>query len=146
MILSFVFAKAVTAQAHPTREDVIGKYTTKHGLGTEMIITNDGTKFFWKFELLPNNRFEYHYFSQHPKFEENHRKGRGSWVLDKRTITFNTEPDDVSEEYSLNFEGSMARYFKPSPRNPKKKDDRYYLQFFTSEAEAIENLRLYKIE
>ena len=67
--------------------------------------------------------------------------GKGTWIVENKTLKFTSEPSDINKEYTLNFTGTTARVMKKSPRDTTDKVVPTALQFYKSEIRTIENLK-----
>ncbi|OBQ54177.1 hypothetical protein VQ01_12055 [Tamlana sp. s12] len=72
--------------------------------------------------------------------------GKGTWKIEKKVVTFITnEKTDISEDYTLDFNGSKARFISKSPRDKSNRIVETALQFYESNIFWIETLKLPKM-
>ena len=143
VIIFFAFAKTLVAQTtFPKAQDLIGTYTVVHDDGLDI----EGNHSSWQLIISSDGCFAYHFFRKIKEEDEEYFNGKGRWKLDKKTVTFTAKADDITEEYTLDLNKSKARFWSPSPRNKKLKNELPYLLFYESSYKSVKNLKLVKID
>ena len=141
----FAFAKISFAQTTAfTTQDVAGTYTNdyKKALLKDSQITNLPVQ--WQLTLSPDGTFKYHNSRKTKGQPEEHWYAKGLWFFKGKTINFTSTPEDIDKKYTINPNGSKARFFKKSPRSKSLKPQPTYIQFYESEYPVAKSLKLHK--
>ena len=145
VVIFFAFAKVSFAQTSAfTTKDVIGTYTNDY---RKALITNPEVTSLpvqWQLILSPDGTFEYHNSRQLKGQPEEHWYARGQWTLKGKIVSFTSSPQDIDDKYTINLNGSKARFFKKSPRNNSPKPQPTYIHFFKSDYAVTKSLKLHK--
>lgn len=76
-----------------------------------------------------------------------HNSENGSWTVEDKVLTFSSKTKkDFDEEYTVDLNGSVARFFLESPSDNTEKEHRTVLVFDTSKIYCIEGLEFEKME
>ena len=145
VVIFFAFAKVSFAQTSAfTTQDVIGTYTNDY---RKALITNPEVTSLpvqWQLILSPDGTFEYHNSRQLKGQPEEHWYARGQWTFKGKIVSFTNSPQDIDDKYTINLNGSKARFFKKSPRNNSPKPQPTYIHFFKSDYAVTKSLKLHK--
>ena len=147
LVFTFAFAKTGTAQTSAfTKDDVSGVYSKGFETTSESLKFNASTKFTRSLKLSPNGRFEYHNFRQLKGQEEEHWWARGNWKLEDKVVIFTTTENDMNNQFTIDINNTKARFFKKSARSKSPKNQPTYIQFFESENQILQHLKLTKTD
>ena len=134
-LLSFLF---VLSSIILNAQDVSGMYqltvyATNAELQRTLTLSADGT-------------FEFYNFERHDQGipPEKHIYGKGTWTQDKKVISFFSETSDLDDKFTLDFNGTKARFITKSPRDKSKRDIETALSFYESDIFWISGMKLVK--
>ena len=147
LVFTFAFAKTGTAQTSAfTKDDVSGVYSIGFETTSESSKFSASTKFTRSLALSPDGRFKYHNFRQLKDQEEEHWWARGNWTLEGKVVIFTTTENDMNDQFTIDLNNTKARFFKKSPRNKSPKIQPTYIQFFESENQILQHLKITKTD
>ena len=76
-----------------------------------------------------------------------HNSESGSWTMVDKVLTFSSKSKkDFDEEYTVDLNGSVARFIMETPADNTEKEHRTVLIFDTSKIYCIEGLEFLKME
>jgi len=76
-----------------------------------------------------------------------HKSEMGTWSSEDKVLTFSSKSKkDFDEEYTVDLNGSVARFIMESPADNTQKEHRNVLIFDTSKIYCIEGLEFLKME
>jgi len=118
------------------------------GIYAKEPLTKDGSKLKWRLIMHEDGTFLYHFFRDLSAIskanEEEHFYGKGTWILDGKSVIFHVKENDLSGKYTVNLNNSKARYIIKSPRDKSDSAVKTALLFYESETFHIKGLQLYK--
>ena len=111
---------------------------------------SEGTIIKWTLTLNEDGTFLYHFLRDLSAIsklstEENYY-GKGTWVLEGKTVILSSKKDDLNEQYTVNLNNSKARYITKSPRDTTDRVIKTGLRFYEPETSHIKGLELFKLE
>lgn len=134
-LLSFLF---VLSSIILNAQDVSGMYqltvnATNAELQRTLTLSADGT-------------FEFYNFERHNQGipPEKHIYGKGTWTQNKKVISFFSETSDLDDKFTLDFNGTKARFITKSPRDKSNRDIETAVSFYESNIFWISGMKLVK--
>lgn len=117
------------------------------GIYTRTLGPSNGIEIMYKLSLNNDGSFTFHSNTkQKGAPADKNLYGKGTWKIEKKVVTFITnEKTDISEDYTLDFNGSKARFISKSPRDKSNRIVETALQFYESNIFWIKTLRLPKM-
>lgn len=96
--------------------------------------------------LNADGTFEFYNFERHEQRipPEKHIYGKGTWTQDKKLITFFSETSDLNDKFTLDFNGTKARFISKSPRDTTNRNIATTLSFYESDIFWISGMKLVK--
>lgn len=122
-------------------QDVAGVYQLKSNskesndfeLLRTLTLNADGTFEYYNYRRIENGI---------PK--ETHTYGKGTWIQNKKVISFFTESTNLDDKFTLDFTGTKARFISKSPRDKSDRVIKTALSFYESEIFWITGMKLLK--
>ena len=141
LLLFTLLSSSFVVSAQATVHDVAGIYkrdlsnTPPHIINYTLTLNADGTFQFHSYDKIERSI---------PPERNNYAKG--TWVLDKRVVSFSTSPSDFDEKFTLDFNHSKARFISKHPRDKSDKVVESALRFYESQIDWIQSLYILRIE
>ena len=128
-------------------DQIPGVYFRQHGSGPHIIE--------YTLTLRENGTFLFHFHRnvEKPIPQEEHKYGKGKWTIEVKEnfstntfiISFSANPEkDFDEKFTLDFNGSKARFVNKTQRNITDKEVQTRLQFYKSNIFWMERIAIYK--
>ncbi len=122
-------------------QDVVGIYQLSSGskasngfeLRRTLTLNADGTFEYYNYRYVENGI---------PK--DTHKYGKGVWKIDKKIIVFSTEASDLDDKFTLDFNGTKARFISKSPRDKSDRVIETSIRFYESEIFWIKGMTVVK--
>ncbi|WP_425076509.1 hypothetical protein [Psychroserpens sp. S379A] len=119
-------------------QDIAGTYqlhssSSDHELKRTLTLNADGTFEYYNFRWLKSGI---------PP--ETHTYGKGTWTQNKKIIVFSTEASDLDDKFTLDFNGTKARFISKSPRDKSDRVIETSIRFYESEIFWIKGMTVVK--
>lgn len=119
-------------------QDVVGVYQMKSNsndfeLTRTLTLNSEGTFEYYNYRRIENGI---------PK--ETHTYGKGTWIQNKKVISFFTEASDLDDKFTLDFNNSKARFISKSPRDKSDRIIETAILFYETDVSIAVGLKLIK--
>lgn len=137
LISLFILLSSLTSSA----QDPVGVYQLKSGSKV-----SNGFELKRILTLHADGTFEYYNYRYVEKGvpKETYLYGKGLWKIDKKIIVFSSESSDLDEKFTLDFNGTKARFISKSSRDKSDRVIETSIRIFESDIPWITGMTLIK--
>ncbi|MGJ8591337.1 MAG: hypothetical protein ACSHXF_02245 [Aquaticitalea sp.] len=138
-LITLLIAINFATVSQTTINEVSGNYEVTYDSTNALIID--------KLSLNSDGTFVFHEYDKHDNGvpPERNKYAKGTWKLEKNTITFSTTESDFDEKPTLDLNNTKARFITKSPRDTSDRDVKTSIKFFQSETPWVTGRTLLKI-